>query len=105
MALNVKKLRIATILAMIFAIAIILFAVIYPIIYQVSDFWVNFLIALAIIEGLTLINSVLFYLNPKRRVFISGIIALFALLLPGIIILLIYFDNQKAVRNVIEITS
>lgn len=99
MALNVKKLKIAAILAMIFAFGIMLFAIIYPNINKVSDFWSNFFIALAIIEGLILLNSVWFYLNPKKRLLISGIISLFALLIPGIIILLVYFDIQKSVAN------
>ncbi|MCL6428817.1 hypothetical protein LT335_00365 [Spiroplasma sp. JKS002669] len=105
MALNVKKLRIAAILAMIISIAIVLLTIIYPFVNKVSDFWINFFIALALIEGLTFLNSVLFCLNPKKRVFISGIISLFALLIPGIIILFIYFDAQKSVKNRIQITS
>lgn len=104
MALNVKKLRIATILALVFSIIIILFAIIYPIVNKVSDFWITFFIALTIIEGLTFLNSILFCLNPKKRIFISGIIGLFALLIPGIMILVIYFDAQKSVKNVKKIT-
>ncbi len=104
MALNVKKLRIAAVFAIVFSIVIVLFAIIYPIVNKVSDFWVNFFIALALIEALTFLNSVLFCLNPKKRVFISGIIGLFALLIPGIIVLFIYFDAQKSVKNTTQIT-
>lgn len=105
MALNVKKLKIAAILAMVFSIGIVLFAIIYPIVNKVSDFWGSFLIVLAIIESLTFLNSVLFYLNPKKRIFISGIISLFALLVPGIVILVIYFATQNSIKNVKKITS
>ena|GEM_PF-857566 len=38
MALNVKKLRIAAILAMIISIAIVLLTIIYPFVNKVSDF-------------------------------------------------------------------
>ncbi|MDQ7982983.1 MAG: hypothetical protein REH79_02030 [Spiroplasma sp.] len=99
MAGNSKNLRIAAILSLFFSFTIILFAIIFPFMITVSELWVTFFIILGIIESFTFLNSILFCLNPKKRVFISGIISLFALIIPGIIILIIYFNSFDAVKN------
>ncbi|MGL5268611.1 MAG: hypothetical protein ACRC8P_02455 [Spiroplasma sp.] len=105
MKIKKKKLQIAAILGMIFSTAIFAIAITYAFISNLSLFWIIFLVVIAMVEIISFWISVLFLINPKRKVFFIGLISLFAGLIPGIIILTLYFKTKRTLLKNFELNS
>lgn len=95
----------AAVLGMIFSALIFIISVIYAFISNLSLVWIVFLVTIAMIEIVSFWVSVLFLVNPKRKIFFIGLISLFAGLLPGFIILSLYFKNKKELLKDFELDS
>lgn len=95
MAINQKYLRVSAILGIIFSAIIFIIAIVYAFISNLSMSWIILLIVIAMTEIIAFTVSILLLLNPRRRIFFSGLVTLFAGLVPGIMILTFYFKTKK----------
>lgn len=100
MALNESYLRFSGLIGMLFAAGFFALAIAYAFISNLPLWWIICLVVIALIEIIVFVFSVLLLINPKRKIFFIGSLALFAGLVPGIMILGYYFKTKKSlVKN------
>lgn len=105
MAVNKKYLQTSAILGIIFSAIIFIISIIYAFISNLSLIWISFLIVIAMTEVIAFLVSILFLINPLKKIFFVGLISLFAGLLPGIMILTFYFKTKRELLKNFEINS
>lgn len=100
MAVSEGYLRVSAIFGMLLSAAFFGLSITYAFISNLAIFWIILLVVIALIEIIAFSISVLFFINPKRRIFFVGLISLFAGLIPGLMILGYYFKAKRTlIRN------
>lgn len=102
MAVNQGYLRLSATFGMILSAMLFALSIIYAFISNLPFIWIALLSVIALIEIVVFTFSVLFFLNPNRRIFFVGLLSLFAGLIPGVMILSFYFKSKRALVKSFE---
>lgn len=105
MTVSDSYLRFSGLIGMLFAAGFFALAVVYAFISNLPLWWILCLVVIALIEIIVFTFSVLLLINPKRKIFFIGSLALFAGLVPGIMILGFYFKTKRALLKNFELDT